>query len=589
MKKEIAFLASMIILGIVFGIGIVAILGAIAVPSYTGMILTQAEKADFELMSRQFDWIAKNPYVLTGILILFIVTAGILLFVNLNPNFKNKYKEKTSRLKSAAVLLCSGLCFMLLFLPATSFFSSIFSYSLLPQTSNNTAVFIFFFLGTGLIWFIAGEMGWAGDFSSWKMGVQGKGAKPFLSFILGGITGSAAFGLYYLSNWTFTKYFILVSEVLDKSGETSYLGFKLLAYELMFMSSMSLGIMAGLITALSPTYRTTGQRITRLIFPAMLLAVLIPVILNTYRNAVTRYDLGKKSLAEAVGVPEKASLSKTIVLLSPNRAVLQEWPMQAKGNSFMGTYTIELSYENLKKVEDYIARHKDGSVYNYAARDALTNGYSGLWDVKKGVEQQFKNANEILLHRLILVSQLRYLPVKEDNLNYLKSFSDEGKWYIGNRYALRIAEAFMHFGLVEEAKVWVEKAKARGEDVSKITFLENRVLTDGKVTGAIKVNGKPPANTKVVLLRYTEGFEKIEDTSLPNRLLDVRELDRSGKFAFDKLGKGNYTLAIMTDKETIPYDLPKERLNVNTYSSVMRLSADNPALNLGDINIVIRK
>jgi len=147
----------------------------------------------------------------------------------------------------------------------------------------------------------------------------------------------------------------------------------------------------------------------------------------------------------------------------------------------------------------------------------------------------------------------------------------------------------MHFGLVEEAKAWVEKAKARGEDVSKITFLEDRVLTDGKVTGAIKVNGKPPANTKVVLLRYTEGFEKIEDTSLPNRLLDVRELDRSGKFAFDKLGKGNYTLAIMTDKETIPYDLPKERLNVNTYSTVMRLSADNPALNLGDINIVIRK
>jgi len=147
----------------------------------------------------------------------------------------------------------------------------------------------------------------------------------------------------------------------------------------------------------------------------------------------------------------------------------------------------------------------------------------------------------------------------------------------------------MHFGLVDEAKAWVEKAKAKGEDVSKITFLNDRVLTDGKITGAIQVNGKPPVHTKVALLRYTEGFEKIENASLPNRLLDVRELDSTGKFAFDKLGKGNYTLAIMTGKETIPYDLPKEKLNVNNYSTVMRLGAENPVLNLGDINIVIVK
>ena len=48
----------------------------------------------------------------------------------------------------------------------------------------------------------------------------------------------------------------------------------------------------------------------------------------------------------------------------------------------------------------------------------------------------------------------------------------------------------MHFGLVDEAKAWVEKAKAKGEDVSKITFLNDRVLTDGKITGVIQVNGK---------------------------------------------------------------------------------------------------
>ena len=582
MKKEVAFIALMIILGIALGIGTIAILGAIAVPSSTIMILTQAEKADFELMSRRFDWSANNPYVIPITVMFLILSTGVLFFINLNPNFKNKCKGKTEKLKLAAVLLCSLVCFLFLLAP-----SSI--YSMDPQPIDTTTGFVFFFFGIGLLWFITGEMGWAGDFSSWKVGVQEKRAKPFLSFILGGITGIAAFGLYSLFNWSFNKYFLLVSEVLDKSAETSYLGFKLLAYEYMFMSSVSLGILSGLITSLSPTYKTAAQRLTRLIFPAILIAILISVILITYNNAVTKYDLGKKSLAEAVGVPEKASLSKTIVLFLPDRVILQEWPMQSKGLSFIGSNTIELSYENLKKVEDYIAGHKDGSVYNYAARDALMKGFYGLWDVKNAVEQQFKNFDDILLHRLMIISQLRYLPVTQDNLNSLRSFSDESKWYIGSRYMLRIAEAFMHFGLIDEAKAWVEKAKAKGEDVSKVTFLNDRILTDGKITGSIKVNGKPPANTKVALLKYTEGFAKIEDTSLPNRLLDVRELDSSGKFAFDMLGKGNYTLAVMTDKETIPYDLPKDKLNIYTYSTVLKLGADNPVVNIGDINIVIVK
>jgi hypothetical protein len=585
MKKEITFIASMIILGIAFSIWAVAIHVAILAP-IEYLIMTQAEKADYELMSLRFDWIENNLEVIYGIVILFIVTACILLLANLNPNFKNKYKGKTAKLKLSAVLLCSLVCFLFLLIPPTSFYSSMYS---APQPLDNTTAFVFFFFGMGLLWFIAGETGWAGDFSSWKMGVQGKKAKPFLSFILGGITGIAAFGLYYLFKWSFYKYSWLVLEVLGESSEVSYPVFKLLAYELMFTSSVSLGILSGFAISLSPTYKTAAQRLTRLIFPAILLAILIPVILITYNNAVTKYDLGKKSLAEAVGVPEKASLSKAIVLFLPDRAVLQEWPMQTKGSSFFGTYAIELSYENLKKVEDYIAEHKNGSVYNYVARDALIRGYFGLWDVKNAVEQLFKNSEEINFFRLILISELRYLPVTQGNLNCLKSFSDEGKWYIGSRVMLMIAEAFMHFGLVDEAKAWVEKAKAKGEDVSKITFLNDRSLTDGKITGLIKVNGKPPANTKIALLRYTEGFAKIVDGSFPNRLIDARELDSSGKFAFDKLGKGNYTLAIMTDKETIPYDLPKDKLNVNTYSAGMRLGADNPVVNLGDINIVIVK
>lgn len=433
-------------------------------------------------------------------------------------------------------------------------------------------------------------MGWAGDFSSWKMGVQGKQAMPVASFILGGLIGSAAFGLYYLFNWSFSKYFILVSEVLDKSGETSYLGFKLLAYYLMFISSMSLGIMAGLITAFSPTYKTTRQRFVRLIFPAMLLAVLIPVILTTYRNAVTKYDLGKKNLAEAVGIPGKASVSKTIVTFMPNnKTVIQEWPMQAKAYSFTGTDTIELSYKNLKKIEDYIVRHKDGSVFNYTAQDALVDGYYSLWNIKKGMEEQFRASEHKIIHRLILFSRFRNITILPENLKYVKTFTDESKWHISGRFALRIAEGFTHFGMLEEAKAWVKKAKDKGEDISKATFLNDKIFTDGKMFGEIKINGKHPTNTKVGLLRYSENFGKISDYTLPNKLIDVRDLDRSGRFTFDHLGKGEYVIAIMTDKEVVPYSLPSEKLSVTNSPGVIKLDANKPNINLGNINIAVKK
>ncbi len=590
MKREIAFVASMIILGIVLGIGFVAILGAIAAPAYTNLILTQAEKADFELMSRQFNWVAKNPYPLLAIGILFIITAVILFFANLNPNLNlNKFKEKTPGLKAPVVLLCSGACIFLLSAPAVGLFSSFFTWFALPQTQNYFVIFLFFFLGTGLLWFIAGEMGWAGDFSSWKMGVQGKGAKPAASFFLGGVAGSAAFGLFYLFTWSFNKYFVLVSEVLDKSGEISYLGFKLLAYAIMFLLSISFGILAGVTIALSPSYIETRQRLVRLIFPSLLFVIFAGIIAGVHQNAVAKYDLGKKNLAEAVGIPEKSSISRTIILFKPGMPTIQEWPMEAKGSSVTGTNTIESSYENLKKVADYIDSHKNGSIYNYAAKDAIIKGYNSLWDVKKGIAYQAGTSEDILLHRLLLLSRLRNLPVTDENLSYLKGFTDENKWFIGGRYALRIAEAFMHFGLVDEAKIWLNKAKERGEDISKVTFLDEKPLKNGKVAGTIKVNGKFPANTRAALLQFVESLKEISDLTLNLRLVDVKELDSKGRFTFGNLGKGEYLLAVMTDKETIPYNSPPEKMKVENPPAVLRLNAYSPAVNLRDTNIVINK
>ena len=108
----------------------------------------------------------------------------------------------------------------------------------------------------------------------------------------------------------------------------------------------------------------------------------------------------------------------------------------------------------------------------------LTNGHYGLWDVKKGIEQQFKNSGEVIFPRLLLISKLNQLPITQENLSYLRTFTDESKWHIGGKFAIKIAFAFMHFGEVEKAKALVRKAQEKGEDISKITFF-NEKYTQG--------------------------------------------------------------------------------------------------------------
>ena len=308
MKKEITFISAMILFGAVLGIGIISIIVAIAAPDFARTLLTFQEKADFELMWQNAGWITEHSYLIKYPLLLIAILTLALFFVNLNPHVKNKLKLKNPGLKFLVIFL--GVLASLIFLIFTSGrISNLLNFDI---HSPNAANFIIFSFTTGLLWFVAGEMGWAGDFSSWRMGIAGGENRPVAAFILGTVVGSAVYGLSFLYNWTFNNYFILVSEVLDQSGETSYLGFKLLGYELIFTTAISLGIIAGLIVALAPVYRTCQQRFKWLILPVALSTVLAVVIFAVYTNAAKKYDLGKKDLAQAAGVPDKAMESLTL-------------------------------------------------------------------------------------------------------------------------------------------------------------------------------------------------------------------------------------------------------------------------------------
>jgi hypothetical protein len=345
----------------------------------------------------------------------------------------------------------------------------------------------------------------------------------------------------------------------------------------MFTLAFSLGIIAGFVTVLAPRRMEVKQRLLKLIVPAVLLGVYIPVLIGTCWYADVRYDLGKRSLAEAVGIPGEGRVGKVKAKLIPVKMpILQERPTQAMGHS--GNFEIfELSYENLKKIEDYLRKHKDSSVFYLAGLSALMNGYFELWDIKKGMNQMSRNAPYDHKSRYLLLSMLQYVPVTPENEKYLRDFADETKWYVGKVGAHHLAEAFMHFGHTDEAKKWAEKAKAKGLDLSKATFLTEPMFTRGTVSGAFKVNGVPLAGVKVAL--FLPRYE---------RPVDVRTTDTSGKFAFTNLGNGEYVLAAMTDKETVPYSLPPGKFKVENAPGTIKLDINNPSRNVGNINILTK-
>ncbi len=593
--RDMIFVVVLGIFGVAGGLGVASILNAIAIPSYIDLLLTLKEKADIEAMRTGFlSFLGANINTVIVIIVIFTVIAFVLVLCELNPNFLSLRRPEVKKKKALVAVLGGIVLFFLLSLSMArmplAIFSGIFPASL-PDTDMAQG-FIMVII-SGALWLLVGQMGWAGDLTAWRPGggvTMSRWARIAVTFFMGAACGGIAFYFFLLFNWSFNKYFLLVSEVLGGSGEPTLHGWQLLSNAIMVMLGFSFAIIAGFVTVLAPRQMTIKARLVRLIIPAILLAIYTPIIAGTYRDAAQRYDLNKKNIAEAVGVPEKGQASKTVVLFLPEKPAIQEWRMEAAGNGLMVyNNTYALTPENIKKIEDYLARHKDGSIFFYAGRDAVMKGYYKLWETEKGNGQMFGNAASQMLARMVLLKRLSSLPVTAENEAYLRSFTDETKWYAGKTSSLRIAEAFMHFGRADESRAWSDKAKAKGADPAKSKSLSEPALTNASVTGTLKMNGAPLAGKKVALFLYRPKMTQLDPQYFSGFPIDAKTTDAAGKFEFANLGKGEYVLAVMVEKEEVPFKAPAGGLSVENAPVVIAVDAAAPSKNLGDINLVVQK
>jgi len=598
MKREMAFTILAMICGAILSLSMMEglLLSGMRSPTATEHpLVTWEEKAEFDSFAKSPWWKLSPTWqrsILTGlfaVIPLALSAVGFWSFLwHLNPNWVKASPRWKGKPLVVSMLVLLSVAILLLVIVSASI-----SMGMGIRLLHTLALVIFF----GLLWFIAGEMGWAGDYSSWKMGVPGKIPRPGASFLMGATVGLAASGLIWLDRWAIGQWMFLASEVLPKTFFLMRLPFRNSCYGMAAVVGMSFGIFAGLAAALSPRYLETKQRLRRFLLPSILFGILIAVIAGVYLRAANRYELGGKSLAEALRVPAGTSVDRTVVLFKakgkPGELAIQRWPMESSVTTLFPTpasYTMGLTLENLCRVEEYLSKKKSRTRFSPAAIDLLRDGYYRLWDLGRFRQWEFFDSEWEPIRRNIFLNYLEFLPIIPANRSYLESYANENKWYASGKGALQIAKGFSHFGMREEAERWLGKARERGADISSV-HLPSRALTEGKVKGRIRVNGKPPSNSKVLLLAYVRPLEELRTSPLlgsAQEFVEAQELDAEGRFAFSNLYEGEFLLALMTEKETLPFALAPSRIKVRNAPGIIKLTGQKPTRTLGEIGLVAK-
>jgi len=604
MRKEISFVLIMALSGFCTGVTITAILCGIASPSYDGLILTLAEKDDFQAMFKLGEWINDHLtwFTLPTLAISFIALIFYLKILNPGITIAN-LKNKTSILKFGAVLILLTIVHSLFAIMEYAFgveiLRPLMSIGSGDNITTSSAVFMAYVEAAvigGLTWMIIGETGWAGDLSSFKLQAGKQKPRIIESLLFGVVVGTVTSALLFFFDWTFNRFFLLINEVLDGSGETSLLGFKYLGLMIVSILMTCSAIFASLTVALAPVRQDWRYRRIRLILPTLLAGILFIAVWGIDRHASTKYDLNQKDLGQAAGLDSLAIQSKTVLLFKPkndtDKFIIQEWAMEVEGYSMMGKNSIVLSQNNLSKVAAFIDSRPDGSVFKYTALDVLYKGYYALWDIDNGLKHHKTAAQHLLLPRMMLIARAKQMLVTEQNLSYLQAFTNESIWHVGVKAAPKMAAGFIHFNLFDEAALWLAKG-AKGNDVQsgsseELTIPEEPFLIHGKITGEIKINGKIPDGSKAALFAAERIGEQIKVWDNAISMVAVSVIDQAGRFNFKNLSEGNYVLALIADSQTIPHSDSAGNVEVSNLPAPIEITAVKPSVDLGSIEITVK-
>jgi hypothetical protein len=567
MKKPLLKSFVMIILAAVVGAGL-GILGwilvaGIALPAFHTTILSHDELALTSEGMGTYNFFL-SPIVRIIILAVTIIAAIIYafhFFKSLNQEFGLRW-FRTHTLKMIIIVLIGLLC-------CSVIVYVVFKAVPLDSQGFETASILAVITGsilTGALWSLVSKT----DTGSTSQSIF----VPFFTGVVAFIVWS--FLSYCATYFCFDWIFKLVTEVWGGWGEANLHGLFIFLYAITASLALVFAIAGGVALVLNPAKMDVRSRFHFLTIPLILSIGVFIFLISFYNNAVEKYDFGKKTLAEACGVPEDARDTLIVIIFgSKEEAFIKEWPLSVSATSFIGAFEVDASLTSLEKIEEYVHSHPQQTLFTRSARDALWRGYERNWMVKRATEYHFTATQDYLITRMLFLLRLRKAPITDEIVSYADHFADENRYSIGTNGARSLAQIYNHLGVPVKAQYWALKSERPDE----LEISENPLVTDGIISGRIMLN-EQPFRGRVVL--FSTEKESVTTISGIMDIVDATETE-NGIVSFENIGEGKYFLAVMMKTETIP-----SGADVRNNPGIISITSETPKLQLGNINIIVK-
>lgn len=560
-KNEKLFLAYSIFFGVLAGYCIAITLQAIAIPYNAGFLLTTQEQQDLSILLAQASQAQTLIQIGLGGALIYL----LLLLPILNPSINTGlFKQPKKLIKVVVYILVALVVTVGLSARLESFFGDM-NGSLFIKIAGVSVPIIW--------WSILGEIGIAGDLTTWKP----KHQPDIKTCILLAITTYFIFIILSLAdNWAFLWFFTLVSELVCDQGEFSIQAYNWLKGGVIFLSTCTSVTLATAIIALAPRKRQLFERTEKLVLPVGLTIGFTLVLSGIYYYGAVQYDLNKPSLVDAIGSTNQPVATSHTAILQGNSIQSTPWRTAVDSFALTGTTTLAVSPENIRLLEEY-QENRPRSIHHSAINDVLVKMEFNLWNSELATRRQQQTQNNVL-QRQIFLNRISCLPITVENLTFLMDYGDESKWWVGNKAALRLASGAIHFNALEQAEIWLEMAKIGGASetaLAALTIPAQPQLTDGKITGTIQTDRA----VVVGLFRAGDIDQTIQlDTNfLTLNMVDSRHLAGNSEFTFTNIGNGRYFLAVKYEGEVAEISMAEQ--------GVLILDTEQPQVDIGVVTI----
>jgi len=602
------------LIGAALGLWVTAILMAIAVPAYSSYLLPWSLYHDLPGTGAFLQFIGKMGSWMGWIGISLYVWLWFLVAGRLNPSLSRlPFAREGKPLWAWAAWIGGGL----LFIAVIAFSAQFADAGLFGMGGRkNVVILLLLALAAAGAWVVVSPRAFGrfgGNFPaslSWP-GVAGSAGLGVLFAVLALLMLKAA-------SAGFSVWFTVLVEALDRSSEASLLGSTWLMIGMTVLFAVAVAIVFGLLPVFVPGAGSWRKRLATS-RPALILvvatlvvaAVAVPLVAQTHL-------LGSKKLVEVANLSGIRPLSLRHIKLcldracrvkgdkSPRPVLMVDKPIE-QVSTFGFIYSggnIPLHPDTVAALEKFVVEKGKYSVLRKSAIMGTSEIYKMLWQpldayrtVERFVAQGHLKHGSILWTQIELAWLANGSPISAEARKRLEALSDDKRYFIGHRAAVRLATAWARFGNMPRAQAFLDRARKAQPGKYDHVKLVRADLANGRISGRLAMPGgtdgirvglfrvtKDPTSRESSSLRKRAGSKlKTEKPRFPFagsivRLTDSAVLSGDGRFSFGNLGSGEYYLALLVPADKLN---GKDRVVGNNVPDLIRLNAPNPRRDLG--------